>query len=84
MAQNLVQLDDHLYQAISHNPEAVGSSPTSATKKTPDFTTKSGVFLLFSRFWTFKKSPCSLFVQVPSRVMRKLVCSLWLNEVSRQ
>ena len=33
MAQNLVQLDDHLYQAISHNPEAAGSSPASATKK---------------------------------------------------
>ena len=23
-------------------------------------------------------------VQVPSRVMRKFVCSLWLNEVSQQ
>ena len=64
MAQNLVHLDDHLYQAISHNPEAVGSSPTSATIKTPDFTTKSGVFLTFFAFLDFQKIPlfiiCSL------------------------
>ena len=31
----------------SHNPEVVGSSPTSATIKTPDFDKKSGVFLTF-------------------------------------
>ena len=31
----------------AHNPEVVGSSPASATIKTPDFTTKSGVFLTF-------------------------------------
>ena len=31
----------------AHNPEVVGSSPASATIKTPDFYTKSGVFLTF-------------------------------------
>ena len=31
----------------AHNPEVVGSSPASATIKTPDFTMKSGVFLIF-------------------------------------
>ena len=29
----------------AHNPEVVGSSPASATIKTPDFDKKSGVFL---------------------------------------
>ena len=32
----------------AHNPEVVGSSPASATIKTPDFITKSGVFLTFT------------------------------------
>ena len=31
----------------AHNPEVVGSSPASATIKTPDFDEKSGVFLTF-------------------------------------
>ena len=31
----------------AHNPEVVGSSPASATIKTPDFSKKSGVFLTF-------------------------------------
>ena len=31
----------------AHNPEVVGSSPASATIKTPDFEKKSGVFLTF-------------------------------------
>ena len=31
----------------AHNPEVVGSSPASATIKTPDFDKKSGVFLAF-------------------------------------
>ena len=31
----------------AHNPEVVGSSPASATIKTPDFDKKSGVFLIF-------------------------------------
>ena len=31
----------------AHNPEVVGSSPASATIKTPDFDTKFGVFLTF-------------------------------------
>ena len=33
----------------AHNPEVVGSSPASATIKTPDFDKKSGVFLTFWR-----------------------------------
>ena len=32
----------------AHNPEVVGSSPASATIKTPDFLSKSGVFLTFT------------------------------------
>ena len=32
-------------QKCPHNPEVVGSSPASATTKTPDFDKKSGVFL---------------------------------------
>ena len=35
----------------AHNPEVVGSSPASATIKTPDFDKKSGVFLTFWRKW---------------------------------
>ena len=31
----------------AHNPEVVGSSPASATIKTPGFRKKSGVFLTF-------------------------------------
>ena len=31
----------------AHNPEVVGSSPASATIKTPDFDKKSGAFLTF-------------------------------------
>ena len=31
----------------AHNPEVVGSSPASATIKTPDFLSKSGAFLTF-------------------------------------
>ena len=34
-------------QKCPHNPEVVGSSPASATIKTPDFDKKSGVFLTF-------------------------------------
>ena len=37
----------NLGSAFTHNPEVVGSSPASATIKTPDFITKSGVFLTF-------------------------------------
>ena len=38
----------------AHNPEVVGSSPASATIKTPDFDKKSGVFLTF---WYKMKHP---------------------------
>ena len=38
---------EQLVARRAHNPEVVGSSPASATIKTPDFTTKSGVFLTF-------------------------------------
>ena len=34
-------------QRAPHNPEAAGSSPASATIKTPDFDKESGVFLTF-------------------------------------
>ena len=37
--------------SAAHNPEVVGSSPASATIKTPDFATKSGVFLIFDTFY---------------------------------
>ena len=36
-----------LIYSTPHNPEVVGSSPASATIKTPDFHKKSGVFLTF-------------------------------------
>ena len=38
----------------AHNPEVVGSSPASATIKTPDFDKKSGVFLTF--WWKIEQS----------------------------
>ena len=41
-------------QKCPHNPEVVGSSPASATIKTPDFDKKSGVFLTF---WYKMKHP---------------------------
>ena len=46
----------------AHNPEVVGSSPASATIKTPDFDKKSGVFLTFlGIFWTLKLAWGSLW-----------------------
>ena len=44
---NLYRGVEQLEARRAHNPEVVGSSPASATIKTPDFTTKSGVFLTF-------------------------------------
>ena len=41
-------------QKCPHNPEVVGSSPASATIKTPDFDKKSGAFLTF---WHKMKHP---------------------------
>ena len=38
---------EQLVARRAHNPEVVGSSPASATIKTPDFIAKSGVFLTF-------------------------------------
>ena len=38
---------EQLVARRAHNPEAEGSSPSSATIKTPDFVVKSGVFLTF-------------------------------------
>ena len=49
MAQILVDLDEYLYQAISHNPEAEGSSPSSATKKTLETQRFQGFFLCFRK-----------------------------------
>ena len=44
----------NLGSAFTHNPEVVGSSPAYATIKTPDFITKSGVFLTFSAEMKYK------------------------------
>ena len=46
----------------AHNPEVVGSSPASATIKTPDFGTKSGVFLTFRSKTEHPKIPMGLAV----------------------
>ena len=46
----------------SHNPEVVGSSPASATTKTPDFCKKSGVFLTFGSEMECSKIPVGLAV----------------------
>ena len=45
----------------AHNPEVVGSSPASATIKTPDFDKKSGVFLTFKNDFNRAKKPWGLF-----------------------
>ena len=44
-------------QKCPHNPEVVGSSPASATIKTPDFDKKSGAFLTFWRRMGRPKMP---------------------------
>ena len=46
----------------AHNPEVVGSSPASATIKTPDFDKKSGVFLTFWSEMEYSKIPVGLAV----------------------
>ena len=46
----------------AHNPEVVGSSPASATIKTPDFDKKSGVFLTFRSKTEHPKIPMGLAV----------------------
>ena len=46
----------------AHNPEVVGSSPASATIKTPDFDKKSGVFLTFWGKMKDHKKPVGLAV----------------------
>ena len=46
----------------AHNPEVVGSSPASATIKTPDFDKKSGVFLTFGSEMERSKIPVGLAV----------------------
>ena len=45
----------------AHNPEVVGSSPASATIKTPNFDKKSGVFLTFYAALENLKMPWGLF-----------------------
>ena len=44
-----------------------------------DHITRSAIVFLVSAFEVYCED-----VLVPSRVMRKLVCRFWLNEVSRQ
>ena len=46
----------------AHNPEVVGSSPASATIKTPDFDKKSGVFQIFWSKMEYHKKPVGLAV----------------------
>ena len=46
----------------AHNPEVVGSSPASATIKTPDFDKKSGAFLTFWGKMKHPKKPVGLAV----------------------
>ena len=53
---------EQLVARRAHNPEVVGSSPASATIKTPDFTTKSGVFLTFGDKMENPKIPMGLAV----------------------
>ena len=45
--QKPIELQRKIPILAAHNPEVVGSSPASATIKTPDFNKKSGVFLTF-------------------------------------
>ena len=50
------------FQKWPQNPEVVGSSPASATIKTPDFATKSGVFSNFLSKNEDVKNPVGLAV----------------------
>ena len=50
------------HQKCPHNPEVVGSSPASATIKTPDFDKKSGAFLTFWGKMKHPKKPVGLAV----------------------
>ena len=52
--QSIYRGVEQLEARRAHNPEVVGSSPASATIKTPDFDKKSGVFLTF---WYKMKHP---------------------------
>ena len=51
----------------AHNPEVVGSSPASATIKTPDFNKKSGVFLTFRRKMEASKIGVELLLELPAK-----------------
>ena len=48
----------------AHNPEVVGSSPASATIKTPDFDKKSGVFLTFRVKMSAQKTGVELVLEL--------------------
>ena len=54
-----------------HNPEVVGSSPASATIKTPDFTTKSGVFLTFRGEMNTRKTGVELALELAAESAKK-------------
>ena len=58
-------------QKCPHNPEVVGSSPASATIKTPDFDKKSGAFLTFWGKMKHPKKPVGLAVGLAS-ILAKL------------
>ena len=52
----------------AHNPEVVGSSPASATIKTPDFNKKSGVFLTFRSETEASKIRVELVLELPPHI----------------
>ena len=54
----------------AHNPEVVGSSPASATIKTPDFTTKSGVFLTFGAEMKRRKMRLELVLELVAKPVK--------------
>ena len=54
----------------AHNPEVVGSSPASATIKTPDFTTKSGVFLTFWHKMVSVKMGLELVLELVAEMLK--------------
>ena len=51
----------------AHNPEVVGSSPASATIKTPDFDKKSGVFLTFRDEMDTRKKGVELALELAAK-----------------
>ena len=73
------------YQKKRQTPkgEAGGSIPFWRAKN-PGNRSISGIFIDDAKYNTHKKAPDVELQEVLSRIMRKLVCRLWLDEVSRQ